>query len=199
MNSLSTFHIENLQNSIETQILNDRIQIMKSPVSGVEYYDNQGLFTEILRGNYPDISPNQVIILFDPEELTKIDEIEFLPNYYLDNQKILFEKLQKELKGKKINFENAHLIIENFNLLNRYVAELPFEKCSIELTKSNSIKISLSFANNILLIISKPLELIKEVSKNDIIFSVFNKRELIATNVENISDFFYGFKKFLNL
>jgi hypothetical protein len=199
MTVLPQFNIEGLDPKSETQFLNNKIQIIKSPVSGVEYYDNEGFWKKLLLERYSELTPKQDVILLDPELLTKIDEVEYLPIFFADNQKRLFEKLHKEIKELKIDFEKTTLIIDKFKTIIKYIAELPFTNCSIEITKSNSIKISLSFQNNILLILSKPLEEIKEVSENDIIFSVFRQKEMIASNVESTSGFFRLFKKFINL
>jgi hypothetical protein len=120
----------------------------------------------------------------------------FLPIQVANNFKILKASFEKERRKSSISED----IINNlFQQLAVKIAELPFEKSAVEITSSDSIKISMAFSDNLLLILSKPFETLEDVSENDIIFSLFKNREMIASNVSKTTDFVEGFKRFLLL
>lgn len=107
--------------------------------------------------------------------------------------KDIFDKERAKLKTFDDNKDDLFLQVA------LPIAELPFSKSAVEITSSDSIKISMTFANNLLVIVSKPFEVLDNVSKDDIIFSLFRNRKMIASNVSKTTDFVEGFKRFLLL
>lgn len=120
----------------------------------------------------------------------------FLPIKVAENFKTLSKSFQKEKHKTSIPEDKINSL---FKKLAVEISELPFEKAAVEITSSNSIKISMAFLDNLLLILSKPFETLEDVSEKDIIFSLFKNREMIASNVSKTTDFVEGFKRFLLL
>jgi hypothetical protein len=120
-----------------------------------------------------------------------------LPDYYNKNQKILKTSFDKELM--KFNKDYKDIAITTFNQTSPRISELQFKKGVLEVTQSQSIKYTLIFDSNLVLMLSKPFKELESVRKNEIIFSVFRNKELILSNVSEISTFIEGFKKFLTV
>ena len=95
--------------------------------------------------------------------------------------------------------ENKNIISEdidrNVKLISDNISELEFQDIHLEITKSNIIKFTTVFDNNKILIISKDVS----DTDTDIIYSYFINRQLIASDVADISIFTKKFKEYLCL
>jgi hypothetical protein len=113
------------------------------------------------------------------------------PVYYGNNKKDLTEKLNAEIRrtGREINTSLHKNSIKTINI----ISSLPFKESAVELTKKDILKITLSFNNNRVLMVSKP----PESEKNYIVYSFFIKKELIASDAIDISSLVEIFEKYL--
>jgi len=115
-----------------------------------------------------------------------------LPEYYSKNN-ILINNLYNTLK------ENKNIISEdidrNVQLISDNISELEFRDIHLEITKSEVIKFTTVFDDNKILIISKDVS----DTDTDIIYSYFINRQLIASDVADISIFTKKFKEYLCL
>ena len=111
------------------------------------------------------------------------------------NYKLLQQYFEKNIKKNKYNLEN---IKKEFNRLAAELHELPFKNLDVEITNLNSLRISLIFENNLLLVISKPLESIIDMDQNQVLFSLFQNRQMIASNVSNPFNLVESFKKYIS-
>lgn len=119
-----------------------------------------------------------------------------LPINEANNYKLLKKSFEKEQPKIKISINKINNIFQEMALL---LAELPFEKSSVEITSSESLRFSMAFADNILLIISKPFETIEDMSEDEVVFSLFKERKMITSNVSKTKEVVEGFKNFLSL
>lgn len=111
-----------------------------------------------------------------------------------------YQSLKKSFEKEQIKTEISKDKINSlFQRLAFSLAELPFEKSSVEITSSKSIKFSMAFTDDILLIISKPFENLEDVSEDEVIFSVFKNRKMITSNVSKPTEVVEGFKRFLSI
>ena len=110
-------------------------------------------------------------------------DTELPPEYYENNLKKLNISFNKELSAYShyltTNTKNAKDI---FNQIASLISYFQFKNATVELTKTNSIKFTLIFPGNKLLMISKPLSSIDNLKEEEVIFSLFINRELIASN-----------------
>jgi len=123
-----------------------------------------------------------------------------LPLYYSNNFSLLNSAFNEEYnKYSHYISVSKEIAKEKFSETASLLSELPFENASVELTKSNSLKYSLLFANDKLLLVTKPLSPIEELYDNEIVFSFFVNRELLLSNAATTSNFVEGFKEFLSM
>ena len=116
----------------------------------------------------------------------------------LKNLNMLNTSLAKEVKriqGRASINKNAYKLFTH--LFNNLVA-LPIEKCAIEINKDNSIRITLAFAENKLLMVSRDIIEGEDYNfSDDILYSYFINSKLLASDVTNLQTFTEGFKKYL--
>lgn len=142
------------------------------------------------------------VIFMATEDVTAQQSVNkiFLPTYFSGNLNKLTESFTKE------NEKYGHLITMSsedvkdiFEDIASKLSMLPFEKCNVELTKSQSIKISLLFSGDKLLVITKPLIELDSFDNNNIICNYFINRELIMSDVSNTKSLVEGFNRYLEM
>lgn len=109
---------------------------------------------------------------------------------------VLKNSFDKQKHKASISQDVVNLLFEKLAL---DISELPFIKSDVEITSSDSIKVSMTFSDDILLIISKPFDSLEDVSEEDIVFSVFKNRKRLASDVAKTKTFVEGFKRFLSV
>ena len=118
-----------------------------------------------------------------------------LPIYYNENKQKLNILYQNILSKKEFSTVEVENIEKNFLLLSDNISELNFNDIHLEITKSDIIKFTAVFDINKILILSKD---VSDVD-TDIIYSYFINRQLIASDVADISLFTKKFKEYLSL
>jgi len=113
-------------------------------------------------------------------------------DYYSKNN-LLISNLYNILKGNKNIISED--IDRNVQLISDNISELEFQDIHLEITKSDIIKFTTVFDNNKILIISKNVS----DTDTDIIYSYFINRQLIASDVSDISIFIQKFKEYICL
>ncbi len=115
-----------------------------------------------------------------------------LPEHYTKNN-LLISSLYNTLKtNKNIVSED---IDRNVQLISNNISELEFKDIHLEITKTELVKFTTIFDENKILIISKRAS----DTDTDIIYSYFINRQLIASDVADISIFIQKFKEYLCL
>lgn len=115
-----------------------------------------------------------------------------LPEHYSKNN-LLISNLYNTLKANKNIISED--IDRNVQLISDNISELEFRDIHLEITKSEVIKFTTVFDDNKILIISKDVS----DTDTDIIYSYFINRQLIASDVADISIFTKKFKEYLCL
>ncbi len=118
-----------------------------------------------------------------------------LPIYYNENKQKLNILYQNILRKKDFSTEEIENIEKNFLMLSDNISELNFNDIHLEITNSDIIKFTAVFDINKILILSKD---VSDVD-TDIIYSYFINRQLIASDVADISLFTKKFKEYLSL
>jgi hypothetical protein len=83
--------------------------------------------------------------------------------------------------------------------LAKELIDIPFENISIELTQNSAVKFKVVLDESRLLIINKPFEELVDLSKDEVIFSIFVNRELIISNATTISNVVEGVQKYMSM
>lgn len=115
-----------------------------------------------------------------------------LPEYFSKNN-LLINNLYNTLKANKNIISED--IDRNVQLITDNISELEFKDIHLEITKSEIIKFTTVFDDNKILIISKDVS----DTDTDIIYSYFINRQLIASDVSDISIFIQKFKEYICL
>lgn len=87
-----------------------------------------------------------------------------------------------------------------FSQVSKKLYKLPFQNCAIEINSDESMKFTLSFANDKLLMITtynKPEKL--GIAKDQIMYSFFINRKLIASDVADLEVFTKNFKRYISI
>jgi hypothetical protein len=111
-----------------------------------------------------------------------------------NSMKFAFAKKQDLFNSNKLE-----LIKNNFNFISSKITILPFEKCSVEITSDIFLKISLSFSNDRILILSKDLDsdFNQNLQDENILYSFFINRTLISTDAISLKLLSENFKKYI--
>ncbi len=154
---------------------------------------------EILYLNFKNKKNNQIQYFTDKVKNDISQQIETiivdLPIYYNENKQKLNILYQNILSKKEFSTVEVENIEKNFLLLSDNISELNFNDIHLEITKSDIIKFTAVFDINKILILSKD---VSDVD-TDIIYSYFINRQLIASDVADISLFTKKFKEYLSL
>ena len=154
---------------------------------------------EILYLNFKNKKNNQIQYFTDKVKNDISQQIETiivdLPIYYNENKQKLNILYQNILSKKEFSTVEVENIEKNFLLLSDNISELNFNDIHLEITKSDIIKFTAVFDINKILILSKD---VSDVD-TDIIYSYFINRQLIASDVADISLFTKKFKEYLFL
>jgi hypothetical protein len=154
---------------------------------------------EILYLNFKNKKNNQIQYVTDKVKNDISQQIETiivdLPIYYNENKQKLNILYQNILSKKEFSTVEVENIEKNFLLLSDNISELNFNDIHLEITKSDIIKFTAVFDINKILILSKD---VSDVD-TDIIYSYFINRQLIASDVADISLFTKKFKEYLSL
>ncbi|WP_209332330.1 hypothetical protein [Lunatimonas salinarum] len=143
----------------------------------------------------------------------KINNITLLGNSYLGNNEnaltdseinsmsLLFGSYKREINRlRSKNYPLSKDIESMFSSVSKRLYKLPFEKCAVEINSDDSMKFTLSFSNDKLLMISKSSNFEDlGMSKDQVIYSFFINRKLISSDVTNLETFTKNFKGYLSL
>lgn len=160
---------------------------------------------EIESNNYDFDSVNS---LFNKSELIptlnnlyeNASDIKQFSSNEINSFAILNFSYKKELK----RLEKQSLVAENeiektFSHMRKYLSQLPIEHSAVEINSDETIKITLSFSNDKLLMLTKSIRDNEEKSNGDeVMYSYFINRKLIASDVTNFQYFTKGFKEYIS-
>ena len=107
-----------------------------------------------------------------------------------------------ENSEKRFYIENIkkEIFADSLNKLKNDLAHLSFEDIAIEFVRSESIHFTLSFNDNKLLMIDKFVNpAVHDLGENQVFYSFFINRNLISSNVVEISDFVKKFQSYITL
>jgi hypothetical protein len=99
-------------------------------------------------------------------------------------------------KNQKVIEISEHI----FYSVNRKLYKLPFEKCAVEINSDESMKFTLSFSNDRILMITKSNNFeILGISRDQVVYSFFINRKLISSDVTNLETFTKNFKGYISI
>ena len=87
-----------------------------------------------------------------------------------------------------------------FSHVSRKLYKLPFQNCAVEVNSSDTMKFTLSFASDKLLMLTKHINPQKiGLTKDQIMYSFFINSKLIASDVANLEVFTKNFKGYISI
>ncbi|MBF4508256.1 hypothetical protein IRZ83_16385 [Flavobacterium sp. JLP] len=121
------------------------------------------------------------------------------PNYIDKNLYKINKMFNQRLESFSCKEFSKNVIKESFESVAMQISTLNFIDILVFINNTNKIKFSISFSKNRILVINKSFELVNELNDDNlIIFSLFINDELVASGVNEISNFIDGFKKYLD-
>lgn len=143
----------------------------------------------------------------------KNSEITFLGNWDVANQEnklssievnsmsMLIGSYKKEIRRIK---DRVPTLLESsahvFSHVSRKLYKLPFQNCAVEINSDETIKFTLSFANDRLLMLTKHINADKVgLTKDQVMYSFFINRKLIASDVTNLEVFAKNFEGYVSI
>ena len=114
---------------------------------------------------------------------------------------LLIGSYKKEVNRVKNKNNKAIEISEHiFSYVSKRLYKLPFQNCAVEISSDESMKFTLSFSNDRLLMITKSNNFEDlGIAKDQVIYSFFINRKLIASDVANLEIFTKNFKGYISL
>jgi len=192
----------------ETQLLNVPVRIEQISLSGQAqdliqkcYSSNefQKSYWALVLADLNDLNQKSMKIKSSDSSGQASIVQETLPTYFENNLQHIKDSFSKELSLKKDSIKDSlSLITETFDRISKFISELNFEFGNVEIINSNKLKFTLLFPGKKLLLITKSIfpERI-DFSSDEVIFSFFINRKLIASDVSEFPVLTKGFKKYL--
>ncbi|WP_264552761.1 hypothetical protein [Flavobacterium sp. N2038] len=116
---------------------------------------------------------------------------------YFENIKKIDVKIQEEIQLSSINKE---IFADSLSKLQNDLAHLSFNDIAVEFVDNESIHFALNFDGEKLLMIDKFINpALHGLNENQIFYSFFINRNLISSNVVEISDFVKKFQSYITL
>lgn len=134
-------------------------------------------------------------------KLKSSDVVYKLSTIKAERKNKLNESLKKEVSRieSRINTKTSQLVIDEVTYIFDLVSDLPFDNAAVELSKNNSFKLTLVFPNNKMLMLSKSFDTSSETGmKDDVLYSFFINRILVASDVTNIQTYIKSFKGYIS-
>lgn len=136
--------------------------------------------------------------------------INSLSNYITFNNYINLDGLNKKVQELEKLFHiewqrnKSYIKIDSQEILHRVhkvieqIAKINYEKILVELSPTNAIifKILLKKENNLLLLLTFPFSKIQNLEKDEVIYSLFENRELIVSNAKPINEVVEGINEY---
>jgi hypothetical protein len=120
--------------------------------------------------------------------------------YYYDNlfkfKKAFDEQLIKYNHFLTVDLEHAQ---KDFYATAEKLSSLNFSKATAEFLDENSIKFSMRFSDNKLLMVSKSFVELPDVNKSQIVYSIFENKKRISSDVLEIDTFMENIKELLTV
>lgn len=115
--------------------------------------------------------------------------------FYIDNIKKIQIKIEEEIRLSNVKKE---IFEHSLNKLKIDLAHLSFDDIGVEFVREESIHFTLSFSDGKLLIIDKFVNpAVHGLGENQVFYSFFINRNIISSNVVEISDFVKKFQSYI--
>jgi hypothetical protein len=150
-----------------------------------KYIDKNNLYENKITHKLNDVTINK---LNDKISKEKITNLILLKNSFLREMQIYNSKSEVI----------SNNILSSFESISKKLYLLPFKECAVEIPNSGSIKFSLVFDNEKLLMLKTINEDDETVfSKNKVIYTYFIKKNYISSDIADIDDFIEKFHHYL--
>ncbi len=102
-----------------------------------------------------------------------------------------YDKYSHYIKANQINFKS------NVQKLNQTISRIHYEDYEIELTPNNSVKYTLLLPDKKILMITKSFESYEDKTEKEIVFSIFEDKKLILSDIKNLDELVAGINRYI--
>ena len=104
-----------------------------------------------------------------------------------------YNKYSHYIKENQTNFKS------NVEQLNQVICQVHFERCVIELTPNNAVKYTLLLPDKKILMITKSFNFYEDKGEKDVVFSIFENRKLILSDIKNLDELVTGINRYIEM
>jgi hypothetical protein len=192
---------------VETQLLNVPVRIEQISLSGysIDWIQKcypssefQKSYWNLLLGDLNQLIQSDMDVKSSDFSGQASILTESLPSYFESNLQGIKDSFSKELSMKKESIKTSlNLITETFDRISKFISELNFEFGNVEIINSDYLKFTLLFPEKKLLLITKSIFPDRmDFGSDEVIFSFFINRKLVASDVSEFPILTKGFKKY---
>ena len=186
-----------LTHQIRKEIIISKQNLTSSNYNFLNYGDADLYDTMLnlkIKKAYTDFVEAPVIVL-NKEAETKISDLSYNAN---------FQQLQNKFEIEYLKY--SHYIStdkseakEIFRKISKHISDINFNKIAIELTPSNAIKFTIILNNKLTLTISKPFGEMEDLEENQVVFSLYNNKELMVSDAAKINELVKGINSYVKV
>lgn len=151
-----------------------------------------GKFYAIFKGQIIAIRNNNLSFYTDSHRDYNSDKL----NERIEELEKLFD-IEWQKNKNYIKIDSREALNKSIKTIKR-IAKINYEKILVELSPTNAIifKILLKKENNLLLLLTFPFSKIQNLEKDEVIYSLFENRELIVSNAKPINEVVEGINEY---
>lgn len=144
--------------------------------------------------NQIELKKNEIDKYFDIERYIDISK----SSYEIENLGIICAKLDSEFKKYSHYIEkDVSKARAEAEMVAREISSIKFDKVSVELTPSNTVKFTLKFDERKMLMLTYPFDKIEGVIEGEVLFSFFIDRTMILSDSLNLKDLVLGINNYM--
>ena len=127
---------------------------------------------------------------FLPIQLNEVNDKLYEFNAYWEKE---YGKYAHYVVGNPTDFKR------NVARVNQSIAQIHFEDYEIELTPNNSVKYTLLLPDKKMLMITKSFNSYEDKTEKEVVFSIFENKKLILSDIKNLDELVTGINKYIGM
>ena len=158
--------------------------------NGIESYYQSWFSPKMSQiGNCTSIDDAINALLIRREEVFAHDKLRQF-NAYWEKE---YDKYTHYVVGNQTDFKR------NVARVNQSIVQIHFEDYEIELTPNNSVKYTLLLPDKKMLMITKSFNSYEDKTEKEVVFSIFENKKLILSDIKNLDELVTGINKYIGM
>jgi hypothetical protein len=188
----------NNTSGIITAIMFSALNVQEAPSCKVEKYEDaisiKGWNCINTINTMQSITSTGVMSFIDLDNIKTIK-----PSFFENNRKKIIDKFNNEIETKSDYLFNEVDAIEKFYAVANKIAMINFKNIIVELNPSNSVKFTMNFTGNTILMVTKSFNEYPEIDNNNLVISIFESKKLIYSDIKNPEELVKGINRYISI